>query len=96
MNPDELRDFLLREFLMLVSELRSDGWSFFYERVTPGTRIITVRQSSPTANVRLLRAISNRRGGPSYQPFIGGQQELWQLVEEEIRLYLEHFAEPVA
>jgi hypothetical protein len=97
MKPDEIRDFLGREFPRLVPSPRSnpDGWSFFHDLRRPGNRIIRATQSSASAATKLLLSISNRlrKDNVLLPEFTGDEERLRKLVTEEIRLYVEHFAD---
>jgi hypothetical protein len=95
MTPDEIRDFLGGKFPQLVPSPRRnpDGWSFFYEERRPGARILRATRSSAAAGTRLLLSISNRLDRrPAEFQFDRNEEQLRQLVAEEIRLYLKHFA----
>ena len=97
MTPDEVHDFLGREFPQLVPMPRRnpDGWSFMYGDKHAGVRrIVRVIRSSRESETKLLLSISNHLGMENVERhFDGGEDELRRLVSEEIRLYLDHFGE---
>jgi len=99
MTPDEIRQFLGREFPQLISSPRRnpDGCSFHYERKSIGRRIIRATRSSLESGTKLLLSISNRLGKENVLiDFDGNEEQLRHLVEHEIKFYFDYFAGDLA
>src|SRR5689334_22396735 len=96
MSPDAIRDFLAKEYPNLVAERRSnpDGWAFLLNEVRRGadaSRILRATRSSAHATTMLKLAVSSRLGEERELEFTGDEEQLRRLVDEELRLYQQHF-----
>src|SRR5262249_29291652 len=95
MNPNDIREFLAREFPQLVAHLRQnpDGWSFHVAgRRTGIRRILRVTQASLVSDTKILLSVSWHWGRHDVEREFQSSDELRTLVAEELRLYSEHFA----
>jgi hypothetical protein len=91
-TPDAIREFLAREYPDLIAKPRSnpDGWSFFHREDRHGvnaSRILRATRSSNYASTKLKLAVSSLLSGERILDFGGGEEQLRELVNEELRLY---------
>jgi len=94
MTPDEIRDFLAREYPHLVSRPREEpGWSFHYPGRQRVRRILRATRRSTESGTKLLLSISSKLGkeGALLEFDDGNEERLKQFVTKEIRLYEQHF-----
>jgi predicted HNH restriction endonuclease len=92
MTPDAIREFLAKEYPFLVAKPRTnpDGWSFFYREARRGadaSRILRATRSNTKTTTKVKLAVSSRLDAERVLDFGGGEQELRDLVDEELRLY---------
>jgi hypothetical protein len=97
MTPDEIQAFMAREFPQLVAEPRAEpGWSFHYPgRRTGVRRIIRATRRGQEGGSHLLLSVSDQLGreGTLLDFDNGTEEQLRELVEEQLRLFHDHFAE---
>lgn len=99
MSPDEIRSAIERHYPQLTCERRHnpDGWSFYFGPARSGiksNRIVRATRSGPDAVTQLKLAISSRRKSRNVEKeFSAGISELRRLVDAEIKLFLDHFAD---
>jgi len=99
MSPNEIRAVLNQSHRELVAVERHnpDGWSFFLGQPRSGiksNRILRATRSGPGAVTQLKLAVSSRHNWKEKKlRFSGDAAALRVLVDSELQLYREHFAE---
>jgi hypothetical protein len=93
LNPDRIREVVLKGFPRLTDGPRSDGWSFFLGTKIPppkSNRIFRVRRSGNGSTI--LRVVTTRlENRQVWEDVEGDLEALNRLVNEEIRLFEDHF-----
>ncbi|HEU4699355.1 MAG TPA: hypothetical protein VFS40_09250 [Gemmatimonadales bacterium] len=101
MSPDAIKDLVDRDFTSMRAERRHnpDGWSFFVHDVrrhAKPTRVARALRPWPGSPTFVELAMTSRLTGAEHEVEADSADQVAALLQEELRLYAEHFGGPAA
>jgi hypothetical protein len=96
-SPDAIKNLVERDFADVRAERRyhPDGWSFFH-RYDHSARLARAVQPWPGSPTFFRLGVSSRLSGTEQEREAESAEQVRGWMEEELRLYAEHFGRPQA